>query len=142
MFRGSMRRPPHSNDSHASQTASGHQGIHAPSAFRRPFTAAPRTRLARNIPPGQHLYCGIIHVLAMRRHRRPAKHLARRGDLMNDLAIVGLEWLGGLALFLGFILLLRYLEHRERMSLIERGLLPTGERAAHPHSTRGGAVLR
>jgi len=61
---------------------------------------------------------------------------------MNDLAIVGLEWLGGLALFLGFILLLRYLEHRERMSLIERGLLPTGERAAHPHSPRGGAVLR
>lgn len=61
---------------------------------------------------------------------------------MNDLAVVGLEWLGGLALFLGFILLLRYLEHRERMSLIERGLLPTIEGPGRPRYARGSAVLR
>ncbi len=61
---------------------------------------------------------------------------------MNDLAVVGLEWLGGLALFLGFILLLRYLEHRERMSLIERGLLPSIESPGRPRYVRGSAVLR
>ncbi|HST87151.1 MAG TPA: DUF6249 domain-containing protein [Ktedonobacterales bacterium] len=61
---------------------------------------------------------------------------------MNDLAVVGLEWLGGLALFLGFILLLRYLEHRERMSLIERGLLPSIEGPGRPRYARGSAVLR
>lgn len=43
---------------------------------------------------------------------------------MNELAIVGLEWLGTLALFLVCIVAVRYLEHRERMSMIERGLVP------------------
>jgi hypothetical protein len=60
---------------------------------------------------------------------------------VNDLTVVGLEWLGALALFLGFILLVRYLDHRERMSMIERGLLDNldGNSARPP---RGSAMLR
>ena len=60
---------------------------------------------------------------------------------MNDLTIVGLEWLGGVTVFLVFILLLRYLEHRERMSMIERGLLQP-ETSRHPRYPRGSAQLR
>jgi hypothetical protein len=60
---------------------------------------------------------------------------------MNDLTIVGLEWLGGVTVFLVFILLLRYLEHRERMSMIERGLLQP-ETNQHPSYPRGSAQLR
>src|SRR5262249_58055016 len=60
---------------------------------------------------------------------------------MNDLAVVGLEWLGALALFLGFIALVRYLDHRERMSMIEHGLLDHLE-AERPRSPRGSALLR
>lgn len=60
---------------------------------------------------------------------------------MSDLTIVGLEWLGGVTIFLGFILLLRYIEHRERMSMIERGLmhLDTGQSPRYP---RGSSQLR
>jgi hypothetical protein len=60
---------------------------------------------------------------------------------MNDLTIVGLEWLGGVTVFLVFILLLRYLEHRERMSMIERGLLQP-ETSRNPRYPRGSAQLR
>jgi hypothetical protein len=60
---------------------------------------------------------------------------------MNDLTIVGLEWLGGVTVFLAFILLLRYLEHRERMSMIERGLLHP-ETDQHLRYPRGSAQLR
>jgi hypothetical protein len=60
---------------------------------------------------------------------------------MNDLTIVGLEWLGGVTVFLVFILLLRYLEHRERMSMIERGMLQP-EANQHPSYPRGSAQLR
>lgn len=58
---------------------------------------------------------------------------------MNELTIAGLEWIGALALFLGFILLVRYLDHRERMTMIERGILPDG---AGRQRTRSTAVLR
>lgn len=63
-----------------------------------------------------------------------------RGVNVNELAIVGLEWLGTLALFLVCILAVRYLEHRERMSMIERGLVPPafGGRQAR----RGSGLLR
>lgn len=59
---------------------------------------------------------------------------------MNELAVVGLEWLGTLALFLVCIVAVRYLEHRERMSMIERGLVPPafGGRQAR----RGSGLLR
>lgn len=59
---------------------------------------------------------------------------------MSALEIVGLEWLGALALFLGFILLIRYLDHRERMAMIDRGLMPP-ERLL-PAGHRGSALLR
>ena len=64
---------------------------------------------------------------------------------MNDLAVVGLEWLGALALFLGFILLVRFLDHRERMTMIERGLLDRfeGDPLRPPRSStmlRGGMI--
>ena len=64
---------------------------------------------------------------------------------MNELTIVGLEWIGALALFLGFILLVRFLDHRERMSMIERGLLESasdGHAPNPPRYPRGVALLR
>jgi hypothetical protein len=60
---------------------------------------------------------------------------------MNSLAIVGLEWLGALGLFLGFILLIRYLDHRERMTMIAHGLTPP-DRQLLPRASRNTAVLR
>ena len=60
---------------------------------------------------------------------------------MSSIELVGLEWLGSLVLFLGFILLVRYLDHRERMAMIARGLVPA--RMARPRLRRGGsAALR
>lgn len=60
---------------------------------------------------------------------------------MNALEIVGLEWMGTLALFLGFILLVRYLGHRERMAMIDRGLMPPNR--MDPRMARqGSAALR
>jgi len=58
---------------------------------------------------------------------------------VNELTIAGLEWIGALALFLGFILFVRYLDHRERMTMIERGILTddVGRQRA-----RGAALLR
>src|SRR5579864_4504046 len=54
----------------------------------------------------------------------PADLEMREYGAMNAVEIVGLEWLGSLALFLGFILLIRFLDHRERMAMIDRGLMP------------------
>ncbi len=42
-----------------------------------------------------------------------------------------LGWLLALAIFCGFIILLRYLDHRERMALIARGLDVEGLRRHH-----------
>ena len=60
---------------------------------------------------------------------------------MNNLAVVGLEWLGALALFLGFILLVRFLDHKERMTMIERGLLDRLD-GGPLRPARGSALLR
>ena len=60
---------------------------------------------------------------------------------MNALEIVGLEWLGALALFLGFIVLVRYLDHRERMAMIDRGLMPP-HRMQPRLARQGSAALR
>ncbi len=49
-----------------------------------------------------------------------------------------LAWLLALAIFLGFIVLLRYIDHRERMALIKRGYHPSHVRP----SRRGVGVLR
>ena len=62
-----------------------------------------------------------------------------RESVMDQLAIVGLEWVAMLALFLACIVFVRYLDHRERMSMIERGLVPPA-RGLRPR--RGSAVLR
>jgi hypothetical protein len=59
---------------------------------------------------------------------------------MDQLALVGLEWVGMLALFLACIAFVRYLDHRERMSMIERGLVPPEHSLLRPR--RGSAVLR
>jgi hypothetical protein len=52
------------------------------------------------------------------------------------IALIG--WLIVLAIFCGFIMLLRYIEHRERMALIERGIDPNILR----RQRRGVGVLR
>jgi hypothetical protein len=49
-----------------------------------------------------------------------------------------LGWLIALAIFLGFIAVLRYIDHRERMALIARGIDPN--RLRRPR--RGTGVLR
>ncbi len=49
-----------------------------------------------------------------------------------------LAWSFALAIFLGFIVLLRYIDHRERMAMIHRGLDPNRLRLKR----RGTGVLR
>ena len=49
-----------------------------------------------------------------------------------------LGWIIALAIFFGFIVLVRYIEHRERMALIARGLDPNSLRKQR----RGAGVLR
>jgi hypothetical protein len=49
-----------------------------------------------------------------------------------------LAWLLALVIFLGFIVLLRYIDYRERMAMIKRGLDPSRLRP----SRRGVGVLR
>jgi 4-hydroxybenzoate polyprenyltransferase len=49
-----------------------------------------------------------------------------------------LAWLLALVIFLGFIVLLRYIDHRERMAMISRGIDPTRRRL----NRRGAGVLR
>ncbi|HLZ23618.1 MAG TPA: DUF6249 domain-containing protein [Ktedonobacterales bacterium] len=63
---------------------------------------------------------------------------------MNSLVAVGLEWLGTLALFLAGIVFVRYLEHRERMTMIEHGILPEafGGPGHHARAHRGSGMLR
>jgi ABC-type Fe3+ transport system permease subunit len=49
-----------------------------------------------------------------------------------------LAWLLALVIFLGFIVLLRYIDHRERMAMISRGIDPHRRRSKR----RGTGVLR
>jgi hypothetical protein len=58
---------------------------------------------------------------------------------MSSVVLVALfGWLIALAIFFGFIVLLRYIEHRERMALIARGIDPNSLR----RQRRGVGVLR
>src|SRR6516162_10966364 len=58
---------------------------------------------------------------------------------MSPVILVALfGWLIALAIFFGFIVLLRYIEHRERMALIARGMDPFSLR----RQRRGVGVLR
>jgi len=43
---------------------------------------------------------------------------------MNDLVVLAGGWLIVLIIFLGFLSLRRYMEHRERMAMIQRGIAP------------------
>lgn len=63
---------------------------------------------------------------------------------MNSLVAVGLEWLATLALFLTGIIFVRYLEHRERMTMIKQGLVPEafGGPERRGSVRRGAGILR
>ncbi len=47
---------------------------------------------------------------------------------MNDLLIIALGWLLVFIVFMSFLSLRRYLEHRERMAMIARGITPPDKR--------------
>lgn len=52
--------------------------------------------------------------------------------------VILIGWLIALAIFFGFIVLLRYLQHREHMAMISSGMHPTGMR----RQRRSGGMLR
>jgi hypothetical protein len=59
---------------------------------------------------------------------------------MSSLVLAALlGWLIALAIFFGFIVLLRYIDHRERMALIMRGIDPNSIRRWRK---KGAGVLR
>jgi hypothetical protein len=58
--------------------------------------------------------------------------------MSSEVTAVLLGWLIALAIFFGFIVLLRYIEHRERMALIARGIDPNRIR----RQRKGIGVLR
>jgi hypothetical protein len=66
---------------------------------------------------------------------------ASKEHTMSALEIVGLEWLGALFLFLGFIAVVRYFSHRERMAMIARGIEPP-PRTLRIFNRPGSAALR
>jgi hypothetical protein len=57
-----------------------------------------------------------------------------------NVLVVLLGWLIALAIFFGFIVLLRYLYHRERMALISQGFDPTNRQKRKRKQNRG--ILR
>ncbi|GHO89932.1 DUF6249 domain-containing protein [Dictyobacter formicarum] len=56
--------------------------------------------------------------------------------------VILIGWLIALAIFLGFIILLRYIQHRERMAMISRGLHPpeTQRRRRNKGILRAGLI--
>jgi hypothetical protein len=54
---------------------------------------------------------------------------------------VFIGWLAALAIFFGFIVLLRYIQHIERMAMINSGLNPHSNRS-HPRYRRSRGMLR
>jgi hypothetical protein len=58
--------------------------------------------------------------------------------MSSSVLVALLAWLLALAIFLGFIVLLRYIDHRERMALISRGIDPNRLRS----NRKGVGVLR
>ena len=64
---------------------------------------------------------------------------------MNDLLVLALGWLLVLLAFLSFLSLRRYLEHRERMAMIARGITPpqrTHNGLSQPTFIRRAGVLQ
>ena len=52
--------------------------------------------------------------------------------MFSNAFLVLLGWLMALAIFFGFIVLLRYLHHKERMALITQGIHPATQRNEDP----------
>jgi hypothetical protein len=52
-----------------------------------------------------------------------------------------LAWLLALVIFLGFIVLLRYIDHRERMAMIRRGIDPSRLRRKGAGVLRAGLII-
>jgi len=64
---------------------------------------------------------------------------------MNDLLVIALGWLLVLIVFLSFLSLRRYLDHRERMAMIARGITPPDKRRSglsKPQLMRRTGVLQ
>ncbi len=64
---------------------------------------------------------------------------------MNTLLLLALGWLVVLVVFLSFLALLRYLDHRERMAMILRGITPPDKRRnrlPRPTLVRRAGVLQ
>ncbi len=63
---------------------------------------------------------------------------------MSETALtVFIGWLVALAIFFGFIVLLRYIQHIERMAMIRSGLNPNSIRSRnHPRYRRRSGILR
>lgn len=63
--------------------------------------------------------------------------------MFSNAFLVLLGWLMALAIFFGFIILLRYLHHKERMALIRQGIHPTTPRNEDPQrQIRSRRMLR
>ncbi|GAC1406330.1 MAG: hypothetical protein NVSMB49_25880 [Ktedonobacteraceae bacterium] len=63
--------------------------------------------------------------------------------MFSNTFLVLLGWLIALAIFFGFIVLLRYLHHRERMALITQGIHPTAPHGEDPQrQIRSRRMLR
>ncbi|HLX39820.1 MAG TPA: hypothetical protein VKR42_04770, partial [Ktedonobacteraceae bacterium] len=58
--------------------------------------------------------------------------------MSSNALVVLIGWLLALAIFFGFIVLLRYLQHREHMAMISYGIHPNSLQ----HRRRGGGMLR
>ena len=58
--------------------------------------------------------------------------------MSTNIFVILLGWLFALAIFLGFLVLLRYLQHRERMALITHGMNPNMINKQH----RNRGILR
>lgn len=58
--------------------------------------------------------------------------------MSSNALVVLIGWLVALAIFFGFIVLLRYLQHREHMAMISYGIHPN----SLPQLRRGGGMLR
>ena len=56
--------------------------------------------------------------------------------MSSSLLVVLIGWLVALAIFFGFIVLLRYIQHREHMAMISTGIHPDSLRAPR-HRSRG-----
>lgn len=61
--------------------------------------------------------------------------------MSSNVLVIFLGWLIALAFFFGFIVLLRYLHHRERMALIKSGIDPNNV-LLNPRRQRSRGMLR